>query len=128
MKKFIALILALVYLSTSSGMVLNVQYCFNEVSSVTVNGIGDNTCCCTGLVKTTSCCSDEVKLVKLEDSHEVSFTTYLKEASQVVTTPLSYIDPSPTCSTPEQLVQISDSSPPLPSTPSIFIKNCVFRI
>lgn len=129
MKKVIALILALVYLSTTSGMVMNVQYCFDKVSSVQVNGFGDKDgCCCIGAEKTAGCCSDEVEMVKLHESHQAAFANYsIENPTQLLSIPLSYIDSSPIVSVSEELVQISDSSPPLPSAP-IYIKNCVFRI
>lgn len=129
MKKLIAFIAALVYLSTSSGMVMSVQYCFDKVSSIQVNGFGGGDgCCCIGAEKTEGCCSDEVKLVKLQQSHQATFVNYSIENSiQLLSIPLSYIDASPIVSVREELVQISDSSPPLPSAP-IYIKNCLFRI
>lgn len=129
MKKALTLTLALVYLSTSSGMVANVQYCFNKIFSVQINGFGDNSCCCTGAAKKAGCCSDEIKLVKLQESNRAAFTDYIIENStERVSAPLSLIDSSPVTSTGRELIQIADSSPPVISAPPIFIRNCIFRI
>lgn len=128
MKKLIVLILALTYLSTSSGMVMNVQYCFDKVSSVKVNGFGaEDSCCCSGAEKTSGCCSNDVKVVKPQESHQPVFNYSTENPIHFSSIPLSYLDPLPTKPVGEDLIQISDSSPPLPSAP-IYIKNCVFRI
>lgn len=129
MKKVIALIVALVYLTTSSGMVMNVQYCFGKVSSVQVNGFGvEDGCCCKSEEKTSGCCSHDVLMVKLQDTHEAAFALFsIKNIVELNSLPLSFLNATPPQPLHKELVQVSDSSPPI--TPdAIYIKNCVFRI
>lgn len=129
MKKLFALILALAYLSASSGMVLNVQYCFNQVSSVQVNGFGEDNCCCNGTKNKAGCCSNEVKVVKLQDTHHAAFANYsIDHPIQLFPVPLSFLQPVLTVPVGENFIYSSDNSPPDKSAPSIYIKNCVFRI
>ena len=129
MKKLIACILAVVYLSASSGMVVNVQYCMDKVASVQVNGFGNENICCTDGGKTAGCCSDELKVVKLQESHNAAVASYsMENPAQLLGVPLSFINSSPLVLADEKRVQMADSSPPLASASSIHIRNCVFRI
>jgi hypothetical protein len=128
MKKVIALILTLVYLSTSSGMVLNVQYCMGELSSVKVEGFSRDKCKCAASEKSFGCCSNEYKVAKIKEPHAASIIHYSIDAPVANTTSgVSLINYSPTLSA-GQLIRSSDSSPPLRTSPHIYIKNCVFRI
>lgn len=130
MKKLIVLILSLVYLSTSSGMVLNVQYCFDKVSSFSLNGFGNEDSCCGAIVeKSQGCCSDEVKVIKPQESHEGAFASYLfNNPIQPFSTPRSFIDPPFIGPLRDQILRIRDSGHLLPADSEIYIKNCVFRI
>lgn len=68
--------MAVFYLAFTSGVVMNVHYCMGMVSSVTFSherDHDDGTCSKCGMKKTENhCCRDEVKTVRLNDSHQAS--------------------------------------------------------
>jgi hypothetical protein len=68
--------IALFYLSATSGMVMNVHYCMGKISSVSFGhekDHNDGTCDKCGMLKTENhCCKDEVSEVKLNDAHQTS--------------------------------------------------------
>lgn len=68
--------IALLYLSATSGMVMNVHYCMGKFSSVSFGhekDHNDGTCDKCGMLKTENhCCKDEVTEVKLNDAHQTS--------------------------------------------------------
>lgn len=128
MKKCIALILSLIYLSTSSGIVMNVQYCFEEIASVKIQGFGKDKCCCTNSSDKSGCCSNELKVFKVDVSHVPSTADFNIGAPFYFIKPLSFFNVSPVLLCPVKLLQSSDNSPPLAAAIPIYIKNCVFRI
>lgn len=126
--KSIALILSLIYLSTSSGMVMNVQYCFDKVSSITLDGFDKDKWCCTNSSEKSDCCSNEIKVVKVDASHSPSSANFNFEPPvQLLHFFTSYIL-SPVLQSTGELLQSSDNSPPFPAATPIYIKNCIFRI
>jgi hypothetical protein len=68
--------IALFYLSATSGMVMNVHYCMGKISSISFGheqDHNDGTCDKCGMLKTENhCCKDEVSEVKLNDAHQTS--------------------------------------------------------
>ena len=79
MKPILSILLALIYLATSSGLALQVHYCMDEVSGVSLSQADDNSCGYCGMEKNSNnCCKDETKLVKLDDAHKLLGSAYLK--------------------------------------------------
>ena len=72
--------IALLYLSATSGMVMNVHYCMGKISSISFGhekDHNDGTCDKCGMLKTENhCCKDEVAEVKLNDVHETSTVAF----------------------------------------------------
>jgi hypothetical protein len=68
--------IALFYLSATSGMVMNVHYCMGKISSISFGhekDHNDGTCDKCGMLKTENhCCKDEVSEVRLNDAHLTS--------------------------------------------------------
>lgn len=68
--------IALLYLSATSGMVMNVHYCMGKFSSISFGhekDHNDGNCDKCGMLKTENhCCKDEVSEVKLNDAHQIS--------------------------------------------------------
>ncbi len=64
--------LAALYLAVSSGVIVNTHYCMGRISEV-VFGRDDsgNNCDKCGMKAADGCCHDEVKVVKLADSHSL---------------------------------------------------------
>lgn len=128
MKKCIALVLSLLYLSTSSGMVINVQYCFEKIASVELEGFGETNWCCTNSSEKSDCCSNELKVAKADVSPAASTVDYNIGAPVYFIKLLSFYGVSSVLSSSVKLLQSSDNSPPVTADTPIYIKNCVFRI
>ncbi len=71
MKKFFVLILAFFYLLVSSGIALNEHYCMGYVSSVDLTH-KDKCSKCGMKTGAGGCCKNQVKIIKLNDSHNLS--------------------------------------------------------
>ena len=128
MKKFLTLILALIYVTARSGVVLNVHYCMGEISSVEVDNFNKHICKCSNdAAAEMSCCFSEFKVVKLEDVHKATvIASNIQVPAVLLPSSLSLIDISKTYS-PETKHPVAHA-PPISSSPKLYIKNCVFRI
>ena len=72
MKKGFVILLAFTYLAISSGVIVNTHYCMGRIAEVVfgLDETGKNCDKC-GMKATDGCCHDEVKVVKLADSHSL---------------------------------------------------------
>lgn len=61
--------MALAYILLTSGIVVDIHYCMGKLSSVDFQKSASNTCGKCGM-SNRHCCNDEIKVVKLEDSHQ----------------------------------------------------------
>jgi hypothetical protein len=76
MKKFLILLLALIYFTVSSGMVMNIHYCMGKVSSVKVGILFNKNCRnCKGNDHK-GCCRTETRLIKIADNQQVAHADY----------------------------------------------------
>jgi hypothetical protein len=69
-KKFVVTILAFLYLGFAAGVVMNVHYCMGQLSSVDYGYDDHGNCENCGMAEQDGCCSTELKVVKLQDSHQ----------------------------------------------------------
>ncbi len=116
----------LLYVTTSSGVVLNVHYCMGKISDVKVD-FTKSVCECGIPKKDKSCCTSEYKIIKLEDVHKSSLAvTSIDLPVAEIPLPLSLID---NIHFSEQHdVKTILPGPPLLSSPDIHILNAVFKI
>lgn len=87
MKRLVATCLSLVYLAMVSGVVVNTHYCMGKVASVAIGHSDSDRCDDCGMANT-GCCKDEVKVVKIADTHSYSAPHYQiekPESRQVAT-------------------------------------------
>jgi hypothetical protein len=81
MKKAFILLIAVLYLATTSGMVMNIHYCMGKISSVSFTHEKDHedgSCGKCGMDKTENhCCKDETQYIKITDSHQASVKTFV---------------------------------------------------
>ncbi|HUS02120.1 MAG TPA: hypothetical protein VMY77_10360 [Chitinophagaceae bacterium] len=70
MKKITVAILAIIYLTVSSGVAMTIHYCMGKVASVDLMHPAGKCGKC-GMKTTGGCCKDEFKIVKLNDSHKL---------------------------------------------------------
>ncbi len=126
MKRFTVAILAIIYFTISTGMVINMHYCMGKLRSVNVDVLAKNLCGC-GKKESKGCCKTEHKLVKLEDNHKASVADFtlqqpvclLQDAYSLINTPLINAN----CQ-----AAYNNHSPPLLSQQDCYLRNCVFRI
>lgn len=124
MKKFTIAILAIFYLTVSSGIAMSIHYCMANVVSVSLMHTEDEDGGC-GMEK--GCCKDEFKIVKLNDSHKL-ISNDIK-----IFTPELILNNSKTNLDTRLLANLNSSefknhSPPQSSGFSLNILYCVFRI
>jgi hypothetical protein len=127
MKKFLAAILLLVYMTASSGVAMEIHYCMGKKAGVEFYGSSTDKCGICGMKEKKGCCHDEHRFAKLEDSHknvsnDISFnageTAILTEYA-LYNWQLEADDASPI---------VNNHSPPADTGPSACIMNCVFRL
>ena len=70
MKKAVIAILALLYIVTASGIVVNLHYCMGKLASVEYGIDTHETCGKCGMKDTPGCCETESKVVKVQDEHQ----------------------------------------------------------
>ena len=126
MKKISITILAFLYLAVSSGIAMNIHQCMGKIYSV---GLFDNNDKCgkCGMKSGNGCCSDQFKMVKINDSHLAS------SGDVPISCPITILEhPLPfkpfvffyTTLVPDRF----DHSPPGYAAESLCVLNCVFRI
>jgi hypothetical protein len=128
MKKIIVGILAFLYLGVSSGIAMEIHYCMGKKAGVEFYGSDNDKCGKCGMKeKKGSCCNDEHKFYKLNDSHknvsnDLSFETpfTIIEHSFTVYQPALVNDPLAN--------EFNNHSPPVYTGPSACIMNCIFRL
>lgn len=130
MKRIIVSIIALIYFTVSSGMVMSVHYCMGEVSNIQVNQVPEERCICGMSKKETSskgCCKTEFTMVKLADTHKASSASYdIQTPVVLVARYLSQLEASLYNTSIKTYTDIH--GPPLLSEQDTYLLNCVFRI
>jgi len=73
LKKAFILVIAVFYLTVTSGVVVNLHYCMNRIASISFGHERDHedgSCSKCGMNKTSNhCCKDDVQFVKVNDAH-----------------------------------------------------------
>lgn len=133
MRKFIATILALLYLVVSTGASLYTHYCMDKLVEIglmtnTYGGKCSNCGMEKALSKKSGCCKDQHTLVKLDKdqkANDVSFE-FLKVFAHA--TPVSYFEiPAINFSSITE-ENPTGNAPPQNGGIAIYKRNCVFRI
>ncbi len=129
MKKFVVLLLLMVYGSATMGTTIHIHYCMNKLVGWSLVGKNDQKCHSCGMEKKGGCCKDskaEIKLAadqqKAEVSSNANFPATNNSLLPIVTDYLQIAIAD------QDADQIANFSPPLISkseTPEFL---CVFRI
>lgn len=131
MKKFTTAILALLILSTSMGMTVEIHYCMGKAVAASLWQGDDAMDACTrcGMEKQaqTGCCQDEEKVIKT-DSAKKTENTLLASFSYVLipSSPKYHLEQSALPQTDKAQLSANES-PGIGSVP-LYIRNCLFRI
>lgn len=86
MLRFIGIWVALMYMTVTSGVVINIHYCMGEVASVALGHEGQDRCQECGM-DNKGCCHDEVQVVRLcadqlQGKHQVQVPQFPAVLSQ----------------------------------------------
>lgn len=124
MKKFIVAILAIIYLTVTSGVAMSIHYCMGKVASVDLMHTGNK---CGMTTDGKGCCKDEFKMVKLEDSHKL-ISNDIKIYSPISSIGNAQIFDDTKFSLSGIKTEYNNHSPPEATGISLNILYCVFRI
>lgn len=69
MKKGLIFLLAIIYITLTSGVVVNIHYCMGRVAGVTYGAEAEHRCDKCGMESKKGCCGTEHKLVKADSDH-----------------------------------------------------------
>ena len=132
MKKLLIIIIAMLYISTSTGAVIHMHYCMGKLSDWGLWHNEADKCSECGMEKNSNqdnnCCKDEHKYIKNTADQKVSETNLQFIQLFSIALHVSYID------TPfEEFSTVTEenprtNAPPLLSNVSVYIRNCTFRI
>lgn len=132
MKKILVTILALVYLSTSSGMILHMHYCMGKMVNWGLTKSDSKKCPGCGMEKSaqdeSGCCSDESRFVKnntdqVQDDYSLPAITEL--SAPVVVYPVSLMEIE--VISPAYIVPQTHAPPDLAKQP-VYLQICSFLI
>lgn len=130
MKKFILSILAVVYITTSSGAVVHLHYCMDKLISWGLwdSKAGDKCDKCGMSKSKKSCCKDKSKFVKItKDQKAIKGSINLSRPVLNLATQSSHYSSFADVVTITSKYPVTHD-PPQTETVSLFILNSVFRI
>jgi len=125
-KKAVIAILALLYIITTSGVVVNVHYCMGAVASVTYGHEAPESCGKCGMKEKDGCCHSELKVVKLDDVHQQAVKA--AQLSHIAELPLVYFETAVAAFNSHKDFVNSYHSPPDSRVNAIYLSTGVFRI
>jgi len=126
MKKVLAFILAIVYLSSTVGATVHLHYCMDKLINWTLNNEGSKCKNC-GMEKDGGCCKDVNKFVKTSIDQSTTGAIQLLQAPVIDThIPFSNVDENYSFYLPNEYP--TSHAPPIKTGSDILVRNCVFRI
>ena len=130
MRKGIIFILAILYITVTSGVPVNLHYCMGSLASVDYGYDNHDQCGKCGMkesAKKKGCCHTESKLVKVQDAHQwVKTQVQLIEAPVIL--PSQPLIPGMTLSVQNKLYHSYANAPPGKAQRPLYPPNNVFRI
>ncbi len=96
MKKLAAAILAIIYISTSSGAAIHLHYCMGKLVKTELGDSKEDKCDNCGMKSTdlenSGCCKDEYRQIKIENDQKITEPTLQMIHSAAVEMPASFIE------------------------------------
>ena len=125
MRKFVAIILAFLYLTASGGVTVRLHYCMDKLVSWDLSDKGENTCPNCGMEKKDhgGCCNDENKFIKNDTDQKAAETGF--QAIQLITValPVSFTE-IPSINFPDAALENTFThAPPRSSSIAVYIIN-----
>ncbi len=129
MKRFLVTILALVYISTSTGALLHMHYCMGKIVDWGFGHNDSKECSKCGMVEENNgCCKDELKFVKNDTDQKTAVAGFQLIQLYSAALPVAFIEiPFNDFSTVTEENPISHA-PPRSSGVAVYIRNCVFLV
>lgn len=132
MKKFAVVILALVYLSTTTGVTMHVHYCMDKVASWGLGNQESKTCSNCGMEKSeqkdSGCCKDKHTFLKNNTDQKVTESSFQMIQLMAAAMPASFAEiPSFSLSSVTEENPISHA-PPRSNGVAVYILNRTFLI
>ena len=130
MKKATIAILAILYITVTSGVSVNLHYCMGQIASVDYGHEDHDVCGKCGMkesIEKKGCCHTEHKLVKVDDAHQlIKANVQLLEMPAVSAVP-SIVSHYQLPRQEEHIAYASHAPPDTPDQPA-YLLHCVFRI
>jgi|SRR4030095_5450006 len=127
MKKTVIAILAVLYMVTASGVVVNLHYCMGRLASVDYGTDSHKACGKCGMKASPGCCETESKIVKVQDEHQWAKSGIdIAQVSAIV--PAFEIGLNTLLQGEEKYFDPHYYPPPDPKGNSVYLINSVFRI
>ena len=131
MKKLLVTILAIVYLGTSSGVVLHMHYCMGQLAELGFSVKSSKVCSKCGMLQSTKkkgCCKDESSFVKNTSDQKLDLNSFQLLQSFAIETMHPLMEtPAPMFQEIALLLPISHA-PPDAGGPAVYIRVCSFLI
>ena len=132
MKKFLAVILALLYISSSTGTMLHFHYCMGKLADLGLGHSESNSCAFCGMEKSDNkhddCCHDEYKFFKSSSEQKItdSALQIIKPGVKILSDSfLEIISQKFSCLSAANLF---NNAPPGDKAVPVFLFICNFRI
>ena len=132
MKRILLTFLAIFYLGIPQGATVYFHYCMGELVQLGMTDSKKSTCEFCGMTQKESeeesCCKDEVKQTKVDNSQKTALVHYQFEQTPVII-PKNIIWHANAVQIPLELNKTSlSNAPPLRQHVPVFIRNCTYRI
>lgn len=70
MKRLLAFLFTLLYVSSVSGATLNAHFCGGTLQKISIAGLGHEGCCCGSKKMSSNCCKDVHIVIKVKGEHK----------------------------------------------------------
>lgn len=127
MKKILLGILAFIYITVASGLVVNIHYCMGRLSGVDYGYSSNNKCSKCGMENKKGCCHNESKFVKLAGDQQLAKAN-ISIAQAPIEVNSFHVDFSQPVQGLEKILALQYHSPPDKALAPVYLLNCVFRI
>lgn len=133
MKKILFTILAFFYLGVSSGATVHFHYCMGKLVNWGLTQAQKDSCELCGMskkeIKENSCCKDDFKQAKIDNSKKSIPPVYqFKPAIVVLTNHIFKYDPQQVILSNLAIPSAYSNAPPEKEHIAIFVRNCTYRI
>jgi len=132
MKKVFVVILALLYISTSTGAVVHFHYCMGKLADWGFSSKESRICGKCGMEKlekkNNGCCKDEQKFFKNNTDQKIAASAYQSMQVVAVSAPTSFFEIPTVDFFPVTEKNPVSHAPPRSCGVAVYIRNCVFLI